>query len=107
MEFFRQEYWSGLPFSSPGDLPNPRTEPGSPAFQAGSLPSGPPEKPLNKHFLKYVFIWLCWVLVEACGIFHRGHRLLSRCGVWALELTGSLVAAHERSCPEAYGNLVP
>jgi hypothetical protein len=33
MEFFRQEYWSGLPFSSPGDLPDPRIELGSPAFQ--------------------------------------------------------------------------
>ena len=32
MGFFRQEYWSGLPFPSPGDLPNPGTEPGSPAL---------------------------------------------------------------------------
>ena len=38
VEFSRQEYWSGLPFSSPGDLPNPGIEPGSPAFQAFSLP---------------------------------------------------------------------
>ena len=42
MEFSRQEYWSGLPFPSPGDLLNPRIEPGSPALQAGSLPSEPP-----------------------------------------------------------------
>ena len=39
MEFSRQEYWSGLPFPSPGDLPDPGIEPGSPALQAGSLPS--------------------------------------------------------------------
>ena len=38
MEFSRQEYWSGLPFSSPGGLPNPGIEPGSPAVQADSLP---------------------------------------------------------------------
>ena len=38
MEFFRQEYWSGLPFPSPGDLPNPGIKPGSPALQADSLP---------------------------------------------------------------------
>ena len=44
MEFSRQEYWSGLPFSSPGDLPNPGIEPGSPALQADTLPSGPPGK---------------------------------------------------------------
>ena len=39
--FSRQEYWSGLPFPSPGDLPNPGIEPRSPALQADSLPSGP------------------------------------------------------------------
>ena len=39
MEFSRQEYWSGLPFPSPGDLPDPENEPRSPALQADSLPS--------------------------------------------------------------------
>ena len=38
MEFSRQEYWSGLPFSSPGDLPDPGMEPGSPAFQGVNFP---------------------------------------------------------------------
>ena len=47
MEFFRQEYWSGLPFASPGDLPNPGIQPGSPALQADSLPSEPPGKPMD------------------------------------------------------------
>ena len=42
--FSRQEYWSGLPFLSPGDLPNPGIKAGSPALQADSLPSEPPEK---------------------------------------------------------------
>ena len=37
MEFCRQEYWSGLPFPSPGDLPNPGIKPGPPALQADSL----------------------------------------------------------------------
>ena len=41
MGFSRQEYWSGLPFPSPGDLPNPGIEPGSPAFQADALTSEP------------------------------------------------------------------
>ena len=45
MEFFRQEYWSGLPVPSPGDLPYPRTEPRSPTLQADALPSEPPGKP--------------------------------------------------------------
>ena len=39
MGFSRQEYWSGLPFPSPGDLPDPGFEPRSPALQADSLPS--------------------------------------------------------------------
>ena len=47
MEFSRQEYWSGLPFSSPGDLPEPGTEPGSLELQADSLLSEPPGKPLS------------------------------------------------------------
>ena len=45
MGFSRQEYWMGWPFPSPGHLPNPRIEPGSPALQADSLPSKPPGKP--------------------------------------------------------------
>ena len=44
MGFSRQECWSGLPFPSPGDLPNPGIEPGSPALQADALPSEPPGK---------------------------------------------------------------
>ena len=39
MGFSRQEYWSGLPFPSPGDLPNPGIEPRSPILQADSLPT--------------------------------------------------------------------
>ena len=41
MEFSRQEYWSGLPFPSSGDLPNPGIEPGSPSLQAEALLSEP------------------------------------------------------------------
>ena len=45
MKFSRQEYWIGLPFPSPGDLPDPGIEPTSPALQADSLPPEPPGKP--------------------------------------------------------------
>ena len=48
MAFFREEYWSGLPFPSPGDLPNPGIEPGSPAMQADALPSEPHAKYLKR-----------------------------------------------------------
>ena len=46
MGFSRQEYWSGLPFPSPGDLPNPAVKARSPALQADTLPSEPPGKSL-------------------------------------------------------------
>ena len=54
MGFSRQEYWSGLPFPSPGDLPNPGIEARSPALQADSLPPEPQGRSLNNqvHFWK-------------------------------------------------------
>ena len=47
MEFSRPEYWSGWPFPSPGDLPNPGTEPRPPTLQEDSLPAVPQRKPKN------------------------------------------------------------
>ena len=49
MGFPRQECWSGLPFPLPGDLPDPRVKPRSPALQADSLLSEPPGKPNNNN----------------------------------------------------------
>jgi len=53
MEFSRQEYWSGLPFPSPGDLPDPGIESYCPALQVDSLLSEPPGKHIKiyKHLL--------------------------------------------------------
>jgi len=45
MELSRQEYWGGLPFHSPGDLPNPETEHMSPALASGFFITVPPGKP--------------------------------------------------------------
>ena len=47
MGFSRPEYWSGQPFPSPGDFPNPEIEPRSPALQVNSLPAEPQGKPKN------------------------------------------------------------
>ena len=55
MGFSRQEYWCGLPFPSPGDLPNPGVEPGSPALQTDTLTSEPPGKPSVNFIYKIVF----------------------------------------------------
>ena len=53
MGFSRKEYWSGLSFPSPGDLPDRGIEPGCPAFQADALTSEPPGKPI------YMYIYIC------------------------------------------------
>ena len=55
MEFSRQEYYSRLPFPSPGDLPNPGIKPRSPALQADALPSEPPFKTKYEDF-KITFV---------------------------------------------------
>ena len=47
MEFSRPEYWSGQPFPSPGNLPNPGIKPRSPTLQSDYLPAKPPGKPKN------------------------------------------------------------
>ena len=57
MEFSRPEYWSGKPFPSPGDLPNPGIEPKSPTLQADSLPA----EPLMRHNQIYV-----WTFFRSC-----------------------------------------
>ena len=51
MGFPRQEYWNGLPFPSPGDLPHPEMEPGSPALAGGIFTFEPPGKPEDCLFL--------------------------------------------------------
>ena len=65
MEFSSQEYWSGLPFPSPGDLPNPGIKPGSPSLQADSLLSEPSGKPIN-------------ILVVNFSLFYERKKIVSR-----------------------------
>ena len=57
IEFSRQEYWSGLPFPSPGDLPDPGIKPRSPTLQADALPSEPPGKPLKYSLCQSDIFW--------------------------------------------------
>ena len=56
MGFSRQEYWSELPFPSPGDLPNPGIEPGSPTLWADTLTSEPPRNTNHQGDNKFYFI---------------------------------------------------
>ena len=65
IEFSRQEYWSRLPFPSPGDLPNLGIEPRSPTLQADSLPSEPPGKTF-RHLTKKD-IWMANKDMKRCS----------------------------------------
>ena len=73
MGFLRQDYWSGLPFPSPGDLPDPGTDPASPAWQVNSLPLNLPARlcvtlshyqEVREPFVFYCF-HLIWVGVKS------------------------------------------
>ena len=69
MEFSRQDYWSGLPFPPPGDLPNPGIEPGSPARQAGALPSEPPGSELE--IWKQYGCNVAWGGISQAAVIHK------------------------------------
>ena len=71
MGFSRQECWSGLPFPSQGDLPDPGIEPRSPALQADALLSEPPGKPTQ--YVRITFICLFW---NSCSNFLRSSFFL-------------------------------
>ena len=72
MGFSRQEYWSGLPFPSPGDLPNPGIESRSPILQADTLTSEPPGKPLVSGILFKIYLNICltWKNNQEVSIFY-------------------------------------
>ena len=82
MEFSRKAYWSGLPFPSPGDLPDPGIKPRSPTLQTDSLPPEPSGKPLKMRMLA----------LTPCSsgllCFGRGYKLKA----WSLELSSSTEA---------------
>ena len=63
IEFSRKEYWSGVPFRSPGDLPGPGIEPWSPALQADTSPSEPPGLPYQLYD-SHIFYLSLWTVLE-------------------------------------------
>ena len=86
------EYWSGLPFSSPGNLPNPGIEPRSPVLQAESLPAEPPGKPKNAGVGSLsLFQWIFLIREYEPGSLHSRQRFT---------LTSYVAAAKSlQSCP--------
>ena len=81
MGFSKREFWGGLPFPSPGVLPDPGIEPGSPTLRAGSLPSEPPG---NRQRVG-TFIYLGWMWSSA----YPGHKQSCEPGKLCLHGAGS------------------
>ena len=77
--FPRQEYWSGLPFPPPGDLPNPGMEPASPALQVDSLPLCHQGNPLLKIIIVFTLLCLIYKLDQRCVC--RGKILYMKFGI--------------------------
>ena len=88
MGLSRQEHWTGLPFPSLGDLPNPGIEPGSPALQADS--STPEPLNLPRSFIFIYLFWLHWVFFAAGAFSSCGEQGNSVGGI----AVASLVSEH-------------
>ena len=65
MEYSRLEYWSGWPYPSPGDLPNPGIKLRSPALEADSLPSEPQGSPKKMNIYIYIYIYI-YIVLDLC-----------------------------------------
>ena len=91
MGFSRQEYWSGLPFPSLGDLPNPGIKPRSPALQADALPSEPPGKLKNTGVGSLSLLQGIFPTQEL----NRGLLLYCRWILYQLSYQGSLKLANQ------------
>ena len=74
MGFFREEYWSGLPWPPPGDLPNPGIETSSPALHVNSLPLNQWRSPLTSYFMSNCFVY---PLPAYCGFWWFHYICLS------------------------------
>ena len=103
MEFSRQENWNGLPFPSPGDLPNPGIEPGSPPLQADALPSELPGK--SSFYHPFTNIYYISTVHQALGSGlglpgrTRGHSELHHVGCHWLGSSLSFVASFSFTMP--------
>jgi len=96
MEFSRQEYWSGLPFSSPENLLDPEIKPMYHTLQADSLPSEPPAKPLHPILS---WIWFSRRYLEQCFTSCSSTLAEHLEGVWSHTGVAAATAKSLQSCP--------
>ena len=102
MEFSRPEYWNGQPFPSPGNRPNPRVEPRSPALQAGE----PPGKPKNTGEGSLSLLQQIFLTQESNqGLLHCRQILYQLCIREALGLSCYQLKMDDFSCKMFYGSL--
>ena len=104
---FQQEYWSGLPFSSPGDLPDPGIEPRSPKLQADCLMCEPPGKPRRRNVPQHCcsvaqsYPTLCNPMDCSTPVFPVLHHLLELAQTH-VHWVGDAI---QLSCPLSFWNL--
>ena len=104
MGFSRQGYWSGLPFPSPGDLPDPGIRPGSPALQADSIATEPP---WNPHYIIYEGYWRRkW---QPTPVFlpgeSQGRGSLVGCSLWGRTESDTTEVTYQLPKPSKYSIL--
>ena len=115
MEFSRQEYWSGLPFPSPGGSSWPRDQIWAPALQADSLPSEPPGKPKFMLGMLLKTLWISWfnphhnsrvwtgdIVMWVVEMLRRGATRSLAEGGWTVQppILEEWGPAHSRRCPQ-------
>ena len=103
MGFSRQEYWSGFPFPSPGDLPNLGIEPRSPSLQADALTSEPPGKPTTRVQIWYLLPHYGWTSRELLEVNCHSSLCHSHVWMWYKE-TLHLVASMETNLKPGRGH---
>ena len=104
MEFFRQEYWTGSPFPSPGDLTNTGIEPRCPALQADSLLSEPLGKPLASFSsVQFSSVQLCLTVWDSMNLRTPGlpvhHQLTEFTQTHVHQVSDAIQPSHPLSSP--------